>query len=493
MKTEIAESKPLHIGWAQTDITPDQPVQLDGQHYARISEGVLDPVTATALALSSGKEPASAVILVSSDLVTASDSLRDAVRKRVAAALPELSSDCVILNATHTHTAPTARLESDAQKLYGASIVKDEIELPVMNPADYIDWAAERIADAVIEAWRARGPGAVAFGLGHAVVGRNRRMTYNDGVSRMYGDTSTDDFRHVEGYEDHSVNLLATWNADGTLTGLVVNVPCPAQVTETLFEISADYWHDTRVELRRRFGEKLFVLPQCSVAGDQSPHVLWDKTAEERMLRLSGRTLRQQIAVRIADAVDGILPHIAAERKDDPVLLHRSESVALARRRLSEADVREALAAAEPHRLEYERLMRELETHPEQREERRWYVPITGAYRQWRFFSNVKFRFDLERSRPRLPVEVHVFRVGDVAIATNPFEYFLDFGVRIKTRSPAVQTFLVQLAGAGSYVPTERALAAKGYGAAPAGTPVGPEGGSELAEATLTLLDDLWK
>ena len=46
-------SNTLHIGWASADITPEQPVVITGQFYARVSEGVMDPVTATALALES--------------------------------------------------------------------------------------------------------------------------------------------------------------------------------------------------------------------------------------------------------------------------------------------------------------------------------------------------------------------------------------------------------------------------------------------------------
>jgi len=37
--------------------------------------------------------------------------------------------------------------------------------------------------------------------------------------------------------------------------------------------------------------------------------------------------------------------------------------------------------------------------------------------------------------------------MGDVAITTNPFELFVDFGVQIKACSPALQTFVVQLVG----------------------------------------------
>lgn len=42
-------------------------------------------------------------------------------------------------------------------------------------------------------------------------------------------------------------------------------------------------------------------------------------------------------------------------------------------------------------------------------------------------------------------------RLEAAAIATNEFELFIDHGVAIQARSPAVQTILIQLAGGGTY------------------------------------------
>jgi len=411
MKANEHESKPnaqpqLKIGWAAADLTPDQPVQIAGQFHVRVSEGVLDPITATALALSSGEgESETGVVLVSCDLVCIPAGLLKSVRERVATHIRDLDPGCVILHATHTHTAPDARRETD--RLESGGCIPSSgmcIELPAMEPADYVALAARRIAEAVGAAWRTRRPGTVGYGLGQAVVGHNRRSSYYNGESRMYGDTSAADFSHIEGYEDHSVNVLATWDAAGELTGVIVNVACPSQVSETLFQLSADYWHDTRAELRRRLGDELFVLPQCSAAGDQSPHIQVGRAAEERMWRLAGRTQRQEIAVRIADAVTAVLPLIADERSGSPVLRHRVETVELSRRKLSEADVEEALAEARKLRTQYETLRNELEAHPQQRDEQRWYVPITECSRRMKWFEAVRQRFEIGRTRPRLPV-----------------------------------------------------------------------------------------
>lgn len=92
-----------------------------------------------------------------------------------------------------------------------------------------------------------------------------------------------------------------------------------------------------------------------------------------------------------------------------------------------------------------------------------------------------------------MPVEVHVVRIGDVVIATNPFELYLDYGIRMKVHSPAIQTFLVQLSGSGTYIPTSRSVAGGAYGAVPASTLIGPEGGQELVENTLDLINSVWQ
>ena len=92
-----------------------------------------------------------------------------------------------------------------------------------------------------------------------------------------------------------------------------------------------------------------------------------------------------------------------------------------------------------------------------------------------------------------VPTEVHVLRLGDLALATNPFELFLDYGLRIKACSPAAQTLVVQLAaGCGWYLPTARAVAGGGYGTMPAVSVVGPEGGDELVKETLQTIRELW-
>ena len=103
-------------------------------------------------------------------------------------------------------------------------------------------------------------------------------------------------------------------------------------------------------------------------------------------------------------------------------------------------------------------------------------------------------RYERQQSRAVEPLvmELHVLRLGDVAITTNAFELFTDFGVQIKARSPALQTFVIQLAGAGSYLPSERAVYGGGYSAIAESNEVGPVAGQELVNRTIDAINLLW-
>ena len=497
----------FNIGWASIDITPDKPVLLAGQFFARVSEGVLDPVTATVLALEYGTGPSSEkAIMISCDLVSISENFRDNVRNLLKNTIPEVNSDQIFLNATHTHTAPSVGSATDTKSMYG-------VELDAMSPADCQKYISERIAKATEEAWKNRKPGGISFGLGQAVVGHNRHSVDMNGKSVMYKNANFPEFSHVEGYVDHSVNLLYTWDKKSKLTGMIINVPCPSQVTESIFQISADYWYETRLEVRKRFGKNIYILPQCSAAGDQAPHIQVGAKDEERMQRLivqdkvpGGRSSlgqRRQIALRIADAVTSVYPYMKDNIDWDPVFEHRAEQMELSRRIIDTSGIRNAPDATrrltglvdantpESYAEQYNQLLQEITENPEiKKKDPHWYVGITNAYSKMRGSTGRPDRPSPGQHPAKMPVEIHVVRIGDIAFATNPFELYLDYGIRIKGRSPAIQTFLVQLTGSGGYLPSARAVAGGSYGAA--STAIGPEGGQELVEKTLEMINAVW-
>ena len=61
-------------------------------------------------------------------------------------------------------------------------------------------------------------------------------------------------------------------------------------------------------------------------------------------------------------------------------------------------------------------------------------------------------------------VEIGAISMGDVAIATNPAELFVEYGLEIKQKSPFEVTMISELTnGYCGYVPTEEAFEEKGY------------------------------
>jgi len=457
------------VGWAASDITPTRPVALRGQFYVRVSESVNDPLTATALAVEGrdGNGGADQAIMVSCDRVDIPDEIQQGVREAAAPRLPGFDARKLFLNATHTHTAPEVREGFYPPQGPG-----------VMTPTEYAAFFVERVADTAVQAWERRRPGAVAWAFGHAVVGHNRRAVYSDGSARMYGKTDDPRFDGIEGYEDHSLNVLFFGDERHELTGLVVNVACPSQVTENACYVSADFWHEARQEIRRRRGGEVFILSQCSPAGDQSPHFLIYGREEAYMRDRLGLSEREVIGRKIANAVEELLPPALGSAHTDPVFRHVVRAVRLPVRMITDEELQAARSEAE--RLEA-------------------WKPESERDASTRFIMLGRCRGVIERHRrqeakPHYETELHVLRLGDVAIATNPFELFLDFGIRIKARSSALQTFLVQLAcGTGGYLPTAKAVAGKSYGAEPASNLVGPEGGQALVDATVEEIARLWE
>jgi hypothetical protein len=457
----------LFVGWGHRDVTPQQPVNLAGQFHTRITKEVASPVTVTALAIETrdGDQSLDQGILISCDVVIITDSMQPKLRKLLEGKLPGFDLRKVLLHATHTHSAP--------------DIGAFEYEIPpeVMSASQYVDFFLSRAAEAAIEAWEKRRPGGMNFGMGYAVVGYNRRMTYADGTAAMYGANNSAKFRGVEGYEDHAVECLFFYDADKKLTGVTVNVACPSQVLENTSKISADFWHDVREVLREKYSKDLNVLALCGAAGDQSPHPQMRKEAEKRMRVAQGNLSETRaIALRIRDAVDSAYQATKDNATTQLPFTHHVETLRLPGRKITDNEFRSAKA-----------LCAQLKVKAE--------GPNNATGRAFlRWHSAIMERFEKEAQYAHFDVELHVLVLGNIAIASNPFELFIDYGIQMKTRSKAVQTFVMQLSGGwGGYLPTPRAVAGGGYSAIAESGLVGPEGGQMLVDRTVELINKMLK
>lgn len=473
-----APAAELWIGTASTSITPDRPVALAGQMHTRIAKNVESPCTATALALESrqGDKSLDHAIFVACDLAVIRGELESSgtelekyletkmqkeFRQRVKPRLKGFDVEKLFLTATHTHSGPVT--------MEGVYTIPPD----VMQPREYLEFLFERLEEIVIKAWVNRQPGGVSWGLGHAVVAQNRRAVYADGTAQMYGKTDRADFRGFEGYEDHGVEILFFWDARTNLTATAINVACPAQEVESAKGVNADYWHEVREMLRGRHGSGLQVLGWIGAAGDQSPHLMYRKAAEERMRQLRGLTRLEEIARRIVQAFTDVFEVAKKEIHFDVPLIHKVQTVDLPIRKVTEEEAAKAKA-------ECAKLLEEEKKGKDTRTRRLWHEKLLQRY-EW------------QQSNPVYRMELHVIRLGDVAICTNPFELFTDYGIQIKGRSKALQTFVIQLAaGPGTYLPTERAVRGGGYSAVPQSNLVGPEGGQVLVDRTVEAINALF-
>ena len=165
-------------------------------------------------------------------------------------------------------------------------------------------------------------------------------------------------------------------------------------------------------------------------------HARRSSSLDERMRKLRGDISRlDEIARRIVTVGEETLDGARHDVRTEVVLKHRAENIELPYRRVTPAEKDASAAEAA-----------KFKDDPQQRWNYRWNQRVVD-----------RFEPQASGTQPPYVMELHALRLGDVAIATNDFELYTDHGVQIKARSPAVQTFVIQLAGPGGYLPTARA------------------------------------
>jgi hypothetical protein len=482
-----AEAAPLKIGWAMNDISTDKPVALAGTMYRRVSKGLRDPLMATALVIDNGED---CVIFLSMDLIHSPESIVKWARILVRREIPDFPVEKILFNATHTHTGPNLYRQDKITKEYRQYIMK-------------------QVAKTIVEAWKNRKPGKIAYGYDLVVTAFNRRIVYfhkqkkglpggsPQGVAKLHGNTNTPDFSHVEGWADPFVNYLFTYDMEGNLTGAIMNVPYTSQVSIKDVHMSSDTWND----MRKLMAEKhpgIFILPQVAAAGEATFEQPYYKEAEKRRYRLiygreeayPGEFQRKQIAGRLLTSFERARAWAEKEQFSDLPIRHVTKKLMLSRYIPSEKE-------CEIARADLEEIAR-LRKNPPQKDPaalKKYLSRLdSGEARSNRV---LKMREDGLKD-PKLPMEFHALRIGDVGFVSEQYEYYYEFGQRIAARSPFTQTFVIQLSaivdgGSTGYLATERATKNGGYGVGPLSCRLSPQGGQEIVEAAVEELNKLKK
>jgi hypothetical protein len=204
------------------------------------------------------------------------------------------------------------------------------------------------------------------------------------------------------------------------------------------------------------------------------------------MDRIRGLTRTEELGRRIAEAFFDVADVIAKDIRADVPLVHLVRQLDLPTRTVTDAEyaiAKKACAEIDAKKVRDKR----------------------DAFAR-RLYGGARERYLAQHKTPLYyPMELHVLRLGDVAIATNPFELYVDYGVQIQARSPAEQTFLIQLTATGRepacYVPSRRAIEAgrlnespmNNYSATVISDILGPEGAQALVDCTVQAIGELWK
>jgi len=496
MEEEYAmrENKPIRIGWASCSITPDRPIFLAGQMYYRVSRYVHDPITSTALVLDNGDTH---TILISNDMVGTTEALTARIRAQLDG-FDGIDGSHVSVSATHTHNScryTPGMLRNEFEPLFGADKCQlMEVPDDILEGEEAVEFYLSRVIPMVKDAWHNRKPGGIAYAEDYAAVAFNRRPVFGLGgggeESRMYGACSEKNFLRFEGPSDHTIDMLYTFDADRNLTGVLVDVPCPSQVFELHYFITADYWNYARNSLRERMGDHLYVLPLCGAAGDQNPLDLirlsktnvqalkeWNAQVGEVFRNFDMAEEAADIGGRITDSVARGFKKARNRIQTRPAFLHEHFDMELPIRLVSEEDYSESKRAIQEFGKKFS-----AEHRMESADQVAMFNDI-GVVERWELQQKTRvYRFS-----------VNLTRIGDVAIITNPFELFSEYGMRIRAKCKAAQVFNAQLSnGSGDYLPTVAAVRGGSYSAKPASTKIGPEGGDRLAEVYIERIDKLF-
>lgn len=241
----------LEVGAARVDVTPDHSVIMGGYGVyfwniknCRWSDGVQDPLYATALAFRHGT---SALVLIELDQVgLVSPDVRE-VRDGVAARL-HIDMGQVIVASTHTHHAP------DTMGLWGtlqpAASGRDE---------KYMSWMKARAVEAGVQAYQNTRPAKL-----YRQIGEETELHWNENITE-------DPHAPI----DHTLTVLKAVGQDGKTIATLTNWAChPTTEDMPNRKISSD-WVGVFYQQMAKKSEGVHMYVNGAIGGSIQPSVPW--------------------------------------------------------------------------------------------------------------------------------------------------------------------------------------------------------------------------
>jgi hypothetical protein len=271
--SSTASGQEWRVGIATVKITPEEPVRMAG--YAsrtRPFAGVNDDLYAKALAIEDTQ--GHRAVIVATDLIGFTTAVADPICQQISEKTG-LSRKQILLNAIHTHSAPTLRLDPEPREGFSAGDAK--------QTADYTRSLQDKIVDVTVRAFANLEPARLSAGTGVATFVMNRREVTRDGIILGF---------NPRGLADRSVPVLRVDGADGKLRAVLFICACHnTTLGPNNMLISGDYGgYAQRAIEEQHKGVTAFMLLGC--AGDANPH----PRGTMDMAREHGETLGKEVS-----------------------------------------------------------------------------------------------------------------------------------------------------------------------------------------------------
>lgn len=423
----------LHIGFAETDITPKLGSQSPGSMLARRLKEIHDPLKAVAMVI---RNESATIALVGIDALFIGEEPTAKARAAIEKST-KIPGSHVLIGASHTHGGGPIMscFESDSDPEYEALV-------------------ATRVVEAVEAAYRALHAAQLGEGAGHEPsISFNRRFLMRDGKQVTHPGKGNAGIVHPAGPIDPDVGVLAARAPGGELIGLFVNFACHNTVVGGT-GFTADYVYYLRKTLRDYYKRPdLPVGFLLGAAGDvtQVDNLRPGREYGEEWGAIFGLALGAEVAQAVGRMTwkDDAALSAAIKRVSIPIRDQREIDREKPETGLGAGSVAEKIYARE----------REL-------------VAAELA------------------KRPVIDCEIQAIRVGDLGIVTNGAEFFCQLGLDIKSASPFAQTWVVSLANQYiGYVATPSAYYAGGYEPRTArSAKMAPWAGQSIVETSLEAL-----
>lgn len=396
----VAPAQGLQAGAAAEPLTADDSMVIGGGIGPGKAHGQEGELRASALILDDGR--GGKIALIACDVLMIERDVLDRAARRVEKATG-VPFDHILINATHTHHAPTTAT------IHGYE--RDEA---------FTKQVEDQIVRAAESAARRLSPSRFLFRLGEeSSVGKNSRLLLKDRTIYWVG--PFDDAVRPTGPFDPELPVLAFRRRDGGLEAVLFNHSTHTIGTRKPGVRSPSFYGLAAQELEKERGGTFLFFEGAS----GSTHNL-GVPADEATHR---------IHEAVAAALDA-----AAERPVDRVDAIRKEIAVKVRRFQEDADDRAVVTYCTKRIKDTQAARRTIEIF---RDMRRQVAP----------------RQDQERR-----TWVQALRIGDVAIVGVPGEYFTVLGEEIKRRSPFRYTYVFELANDYiGYIPDKTGFDRGGY------------------------------